>query len=102
MTFEENFVFETYKDTGFISSGDFKRKVKDFSRIDTTKVYREVINYQIKKYGRTLIGSCTLKVDSGFNQKQEINKVKDRKKYQRKIKGIETRNSKRKRWTEQL
>lgn len=52
--FEENFVFEKYKDTSFRSCKHFKKEVMQYRNIDTREVYTKIVNYQIKNYGEAL------------------------------------------------
>lgn len=96
MTFEENFLFETYKDTATRSCKNFKEMIKDFKNVDAYKIYREIINYQIKKYGQSLNVGIT---DYVSVERLRIRSNQRRKSYLKK-RGLESPNSKRKRWTE--
>ena len=58
--FIENMIFENEKDTCFGSSAYFYKHLKDKYRLNDTSpslyggLYRRIINYQIKTYGRSL------------------------------------------------
>lgn len=52
--FEENYIFNKYKDTAFISCKDFRKKVEKYIKIDVRDVYAKIVNYQINTYGETL------------------------------------------------
>lgn len=51
----DKMIFEIYKDKVINSSSYFKKKVKsDYGYIPSSDLYREIINYQVKKYGKQL------------------------------------------------
>ena len=52
--FTENYLFQKYKNVPFGSCKSFKKEVKDYKGIDAYKVYRMILNYQIKTYGIAL------------------------------------------------
>lgn len=91
--FEENIVFERYKDTSFRSSKDFRKQVKEYRNIDVREVYTKITNYQIKTYGNSL---CINRED-----KIDLNRLRNnsnlRKKSSRKTRGT-YENAKEKRW----
>ena len=51
----EKLLFELYKDTRTLSNNR-KRKViqLQFPDVNMSKLHREVVNYQVKKYGQSL------------------------------------------------
>lgn len=53
MTDKERIIFELYKEKCVKSSRNFKMKFKN-KDIDAYKIYANIINYQIDKYGQTL------------------------------------------------
>ena len=61
--FEENYIFEKYKDTPLKNSKEFRKKIEKHINIDVSSVYAKIINYQIKTYGTTLIGYDIEKAD---------------------------------------
>lgn len=73
---QENFVFEKYKDTPFQCSGQFKENITNFKKIDTTKVYSKIINYQIKKYGTAL---TSISINTLLRKRNNIKEVKNEK-----------------------
>lgn len=52
--FVENYLFEKYKDKPIYSCKRFKEQIKEYENVDKYKIYRMILNYQIKKYGITL------------------------------------------------
>lgn len=58
--FIENMIFEKEKDTCFGSSAYFYKHLKDKYKLSDTQpsvygsLYRRIVNYQIKTYGRSL------------------------------------------------
>lgn len=52
----EEKLFAEIKDTSILSAENFKKKYKELN-IDHSRVYRKIINYQIKKYGLSLNSS---------------------------------------------
>lgn len=57
-----NFLFEMYKDKDIGNSETFRKEIlSKFNNVNITEaeireLYIKVINYQVKKYGRTLYG----------------------------------------------
>ena len=91
--FEEQLVFEKYKDTSFRSSKDFRKRVKEYRNIDAREVYIKITNYQIKTYGSSL---CVNREDKIDLDKLRGNSNR-RKKSSRKTRGT-YENQKEKRW----
>ena len=54
MNISERIVFALYKDKPLINSNVFKRETSKYKNIDVKKLYIEITNYQIKKYGCSL------------------------------------------------
>lgn len=53
--FVENLLFTIFKDKPSLSSESKRTLLKSkFPQIDISKLYRQIISYQIKKYGVTL------------------------------------------------
>lgn len=53
--FKEEYVFLLLKDKCFKNATECKgRIVKKFKNVDVDAIYRRIVNYQIKKYGRGL------------------------------------------------
>lgn len=51
----DKMIYEFYKDKPVNGMGYFKRKVKsDYGIIPNSDLYREIVNYQVKKYGKQL------------------------------------------------
>lgn len=51
----DKLIFEAYKDKALISMEKFRYKIKsNFGTIPSSDLYRKIINYQIKKYGKQL------------------------------------------------
>lgn len=51
----EELIFNVYKDKDVISAKYFKEIIKkDYGYNASSGLYRKIINYQVKKYGRTL------------------------------------------------
>ena len=53
---KEELIFAMFKDTELISAKKFKVKVKKYKVDDPTELYKRIVNYQIKKYGKTIGG----------------------------------------------
>lgn len=53
MTEKEKIIFALYKDKPAISAKNFKDKLRN-KDVDAYKIYTNIINYQIKKYGSPL------------------------------------------------
>lgn len=52
----EEKLFAEIKDTSILSAENFKKKYKELN-INHSRIYRKIINYQIKKYGLSLNSS---------------------------------------------
>lgn len=53
--FKEEYIFEIYKDKYLGGSKNFIKEIKDnFNLTVTDDLYKKIINYQVKKYGRQL------------------------------------------------
>ena len=93
--FEENYLFEKYKDTPLKNSKDFKKRVEKYININVSSVYAKIINYQIKTYGATLIGYDIEKTDIEVLNRR----AKQRNIGRRKSRGT-WENAKEKRWVD--
>ena len=78
MNFVEQYIFEKLKDKSFMNKNVFLKVVGDI-KIDTTKVYRNIVNYQIQKYGRSL-NNCNL-ID--YPNLETLNQLVRSRKYQK-------------------
>ena len=78
MNFVEQYIFETLKDKSFMNKNVFLKVIGEIN-IDTTKVYTNIVNYQIKKYGRSL-NNCNLIDYPNF---EKINQLVRSRKYQK-------------------
>ena len=82
----EQQIFDELKDTSIRSGKYFKTKYQG-ADIDFTRLYTKIVNYQIKEYGRTLLGYFVPKktyedcLREARNKRQRIYK---RKNYERK------------------
>lgn len=55
MKFEEEYLFEKFKDKCIGSAQEFKNRVsRNHKNVDADKLYKRVLNYQIKTYGGTI------------------------------------------------
>lgn len=52
----EELLFTMFKDTELVSAKKFKAKIKKYKVDDPTELYKRIVNYQVKKYGRTIGG----------------------------------------------
>ena len=51
----DKLIYEAYKDRAVNGMNYFKKKIKsDYGIIPSSDLYRKIINYQIKKYGKQL------------------------------------------------
>lgn len=79
--FTEQYLFEKYKETPLNSCKQFKEKIKDYKEIDAYKIYRMILNYQIKRYGIALkdrncsIPLKTLRTNYSSRKKYRNNKL---------------------------
>lgn len=54
--FKEKIIFENEKDSPFKSIKEFRAKIfQKYKYTTSSNLYREIINYQILKYGRSLV-----------------------------------------------
>lgn len=91
--FEENYIFEKYKDTAFRNCKHFKKTVEKYVNIDVRNVYVKINKYQIKTYGEALVENKILSEGKIYvNQKAH-----QRNKSRRKIRGT-WKSAKDKRW----
>lgn len=98
-SFKSNFYFESYKNNAFGSIRKLKEFLKQFnldSKLEE-EVVRRIANYQIEKNGGMF--ESGLKIEQ-LDIKKIESRVRSRKKYNANARGIESRNSKIKRWTE--
>lgn len=89
----EEFLFAMFKDTELISAKKFKVKIKKYKVEDPTELYKRIVNYQIKKYGKT-IGGITESVTPEVLEKRGLIANK-RKYYERHKEEIIKRNKER-------
>jgi hypothetical protein len=69
----DKMIYEIYKDKVVNGSCYFKRKVKsDYGYIPSSDLYRKIINYQVKKYGKQLTTEFVRKYDRLFYKKTPI------------------------------
>ena len=93
--FEENYIFEKYKNTSFKCCKDFKKRVEKYINIDTRDVYAKILKYQINTYGETLT-----EVRDSFQEKRKVNQyAQKRNKSSSKTRGT-WKSAKDKRWTD--
>ena len=78
--FEENYIFEKYKDTPLKNSKEFRKKIEKHINIDVSSVYAKIINYQIKTYGETLIEGTEGRSDNVRNAQNSFLRNKARRK----------------------
>lgn len=51
----EKLLFELYKDTRTLSNNRKRRRIQlQFPEVDMSNLHREIVNYQVKKYGQSL------------------------------------------------
>lgn len=84
--FEENYIFNKYKDAAFKSCKDFRKKVEKFINIDVRDVYAKIVKYQINTYGETL--TCNSFNDEWLPIKQLNENSNNRRKSREKTRGI--------------
>ena len=78
MNFVEQYIFEKLKDKSFRNIGVFKNVINNVE-IDISKVYRNIVNYQIKKYGSTLCRSNEIE----YPNFEKLNQIVRSRKYQK-------------------
>ena len=55
MSFKENYLFLKYRDKSMTNAETFRGLIsRKHKGVDANKLYTNIVNYQIKKYGRTL------------------------------------------------
>lgn len=79
----EQKLFEELKDKPLRNADTIRIKVKDYD-IDFTRLYRRLVNYQVEKYGEQI--QSFAKVQSW--QEETYKRERDRKKKNRKYRGI--------------
>lgn len=53
--FKENIIFENEKNRAFKNNNEFKESInKKYKYTPSSNLYRKIINYQIKKFGKSL------------------------------------------------
>lgn len=71
--FKEEYLFTQYKDKAIKNATQFKgeiRKKYGVLEVDLTELYRKIVNYQIKKYGKHLIDDGTSDIPYEVIQKR--------------------------------
>jgi len=76
----EEQLFNELKDKALVNSEVFKKKYKDID-IDHSRLYRRIVNYQVKKYGSTLDSSFVYK--PSYNERMKYAKQKRDREYKR-------------------
>lgn len=75
--FKENIVFEEYKEKVLKKAKDFRDEVKKQHGFEpSSDLYKRIINYQIKKYGTTLVGSYVIEEIKNFGNKKRTVRLK--------------------------
>ena len=95
--FEEEFVFNKYKDSVIESCKKFKKEVSEFKNIDVREVYAKITKYQIATYG------ASLRPEFIRRTKEMVIKSNNRangRKYNKRIARGITDGAKKRRWTE--
>jgi hypothetical protein len=95
--FEEELVFNKYKDGYIESCKKFRKEVSEFKNIDAREVYTRIINYQVATYGGSLSNNGTKEFQDFDLYRRKANQ---RKSFNNRYYGIDTRNSKKNRWME--
>lgn len=73
--FQENYLFEKYKNSAFRNGEDFRDTLKNKTNINLDNLYRRIIIYQVKTFGYSLSNK-----DIGSNaDRQRL--IKSRNKY---------------------
>lgn len=90
-----NVLYELFKNKALGGTKSFKNLVKDYSltQEQITKLYVDITNYQIKKYGEPLEPAIAYQYSKTYEEKNRRRKA-------RKRLGIESRNSKKRVWTD--
>lgn len=66
----DKMIYESYKDKCINGTGYFKRKIKqDYGLIPSSDLYRKIVNYQIKKYGKQLTAELRRDYEKEFYEK---------------------------------
>ena len=93
--FEESYIFNKYKDTGFESCKHFRKEVEKFKNINIRDIYVKIVNYQINTYGETLTSNS---YNAEWIPIKKINEnSNNRRKSREKIRGI-YKSKKQNRW----
>lgn len=95
--FEENLVFEQYKDSIIESYKKFRKEVSKFKHIDPREVYAKISKHQIATYGGTLSNNGTKEFQDFDLYRKKANQ---RRSFNNRSRGINTRSSKKNRWME--
>ena len=89
MEFKEEYLFHKYKDSHIGNVEHFRSMLAEYKGIDCKKIYTEIINYQVKKYGSSLQGESYERVDT----EKAAHRAHNRHYRRRKSLGIKSRNS---------
>lgn len=102
--FKENIVFEEYKDKVLKNANSFKYKVlKKYGFKPSTNLYKKIVNYQIEKYGKSLmyVDATLREYDKDFCEKtpymrkSTIKRLEAKRKAEAYTRKLEERNTKR-------
>lgn len=92
----EKLIFEAYKDKYIYNAKKFKKSIKsDYGFEPSSDLYRNIINYQIKKYGKQLsldIRTYEINFKKYGNNKKRKNQIINETNYQRTNNMIERLN----------
>ena len=79
--FKENIIFENEKNVGFKSVTEFKENVyKKYKYAASSNLYRKIVNYQVKTFGKNLDGEFIL---STHEEKIKSNSRANQRRYAR-------------------
>lgn len=66
----EQLIYEAYKNKPLANSESFKKEIrKNYGFIPSTELYKKIINYQVKNFGKTL-DNCAGEYIKDFKQKR--------------------------------
>ena len=69
----DKMIYESYKDKVINGMTYFKRRIKsDYGYIPSSDLYREIVNYQVEKYGKQLNVGIDRKFEKLFFEKTPI------------------------------
>lgn len=95
--FEEQLVFEKYKDCCIESCKKFRKEVSQYKNINAREVYTKINKYQVNKYGGSLSNNGTKEFQDFDLYRRKANQ---RRSFNNRNRGINTRSSKKNRWME--